>query len=79
MQLLESISRIKYDSMIILYGGQGVGKSTAVSKLGGHWYNQSIKTFKGDEVYKKLQVLGYVKLKNCRHFKSLLLKILRVL
>ncbi len=46
---------IKYDSMIILYGGQGVGKSTAVSKLGGHWYNQSIKTFKGDEVYKKLQ------------------------
>ncbi|CUY00383.1 virulence-associated E family protein [Staphylococcus epidermidis] len=46
---------IKYDSMIILYGGQGDGKSTTVSKLGGHWYNQSLKTFKGDESYKKIQ------------------------
>ena len=37
---------IKYDSMIILYGGQGDGKSTTVSKLGGHWYNQSLKHLK---------------------------------
>lgn len=46
---------IKFDSMVILYGKQGGGKSTLASRLGGHWYNQSINTFKGDEAYKKLQ------------------------
>lgn len=46
---------IKYDTMVILYGGQGGGKSTLASKMGGDWYNQSINTFKGDEAYKKLQ------------------------
>ncbi|MFI8613125.1 VapE domain-containing protein [Staphylococcus capitis] len=46
---------IKFDSMTILYGKQGGGKSTLASKLGGQWYNQSINTFKGDEAYKKLQ------------------------
>lgn len=46
---------IKFDTMVILYGKQGGGKSTVASKMGGKWYNQSIKTFKGDEAYKKLQ------------------------
>ena len=48
---------IKYDSMIILYGGQGDGKSTTVSKLGGHWYNQSLKTFKGMSPIKNTRFL----------------------
>lgn len=46
---------IKYDTMVILYGKQGGGKSTLSSRMGGNWYNQSIKTFTGDEAYKKLQ------------------------
>ncbi|MCY1607083.1 virulence-associated E family protein [Staphylococcus pettenkoferi] len=46
---------IKYDTMVILYGKQGGGKSTLASRMGGQWYNQSINTFKGDEAYKKLQ------------------------
>ncbi|MEB7459325.1 phage NrS-1 polymerase family protein [Staphylococcus borealis] len=46
---------IKYDVMVVLYGKQGGGKSTLASRMGGHWYNQSIKDFKGDEAYKKLQ------------------------
>lgn len=46
---------IKFDTMVILYGDQGGGKSTLVSKMGGDWYNSSINTFKGDEAYKKLQ------------------------
>ncbi|HCT0367076.1 TPA: virulence-associated protein E [Staphylococcus pseudintermedius] len=58
--LMGSVARvykpgIKFDIMVILYGGQGAGKSTTISKLGGKWYNQSIKSFKGDEAYKKLQ------------------------
>lgn len=46
---------IKFDTMPIIYGAQGGGKSTFASKMGGNWYNQSINTFKGDEAYKKLQ------------------------
>ncbi|RIO10113.1 virulence-associated protein E [Mammaliicoccus sciuri] len=46
---------IKFDTMTVLYGGQGIGKSTLVSKLGGDWYNESIKSFSGDEAYKKIQ------------------------
>lgn len=46
---------IKFDTMPIVYGEQGGGKSTVASKMGGDWYNQSINTFKGDEAYKKLQ------------------------
>lgn len=70
---------IKYDTMVILYGKQGGGKSTLASRMGGQWYNQSINTFKGDEAYKSYKVHGFVKLKNYQPFKNLLLKILRVL
>ena len=46
---------IKFDSMVVAYGEQGDGKSTLASKMGGNWYNQSIKSFAGDEALKKLQ------------------------
>ncbi|EZX20752.1 hypothetical protein V070_01816 [Staphylococcus aureus C0673] len=46
---------IKFDNMVVLYGKQGEGKSTVASKLGGDWYNQSIKSFAGDEALKKVQ------------------------
>lgn len=46
---------IKFDNMVVLYGKQGEGKSTLASKLGGDWYNQSIKSFAGDEALKKVQ------------------------
>lgn len=46
---------IKFDTMVILYGTQGGGKSTVASKMGGNWYNQSLKSFKGDEALKKVQ------------------------
>ncbi len=46
---------IKFDSMVVAYGEQGDGKSTLASKMGGNWYNQSIKSFAGDEALKKIQ------------------------
>ncbi|PNZ07327.1 virulence-associated protein E [Staphylococcus equorum subsp. linens] len=46
---------IKFDTMAVLYGSQGGGKSTVASKMGGEWYNQSVKSFVGDEAFKKLQ------------------------
>ena len=33
---------IKFDTMLVLNGPQGVGKSTLISKLGGEWFNDSL-------------------------------------
>lgn len=46
---------IKFDTMPVLYGEQGSGKSTFAAKMGGQWYNSSLNSFSGDEAFKKLQ------------------------
>lgn len=33
---------IKFDSMIVLNGDQGIGKSTLIARLGGEWYSDSL-------------------------------------
>lgn len=33
----------KFDPMLVLNGGQGIGKSTLISKLGGAWYSESLR------------------------------------
>jgi len=33
---------IKFDTMLVLNGPQGVGKSTLIAKLGGEWFNDSL-------------------------------------
>ncbi len=33
---------VKFDSMLVLNGPQGVGKSTLIAKLGGEWFNDSL-------------------------------------
>lgn len=33
---------VKFDTMIVLNGDQGIGKSTLISKLGGEWYSDSL-------------------------------------
>jgi Predicted P-loop ATPase and inactivated derivatives len=52
--LVAGVSRImqpgtKYDYMTVLTGGQGVGKTTFIKKIGSHWYNESIQTFEGKD------------------------------
>lgn len=46
---------VKYDTMPILAGPQGIGKSTLLRCLGGGWFNDSLTTFAGKEASEMLQ------------------------
>ena len=46
---------IKFDSMTILSGPQGLGKSTLLDKMSRGWFNDSIRTFEGKEASELLQ------------------------
>jgi len=51
--LVAAVARVmrpgcKYDTMLILVGGQGRHKSTILAKLGGEWFSDSLRTF-GDK------------------------------
>ena len=46
---------IKYDTMPILAGPQGIGKSTLLRLLGADWFNDSLTVFTGKEASEMLQ------------------------
>lgn len=46
---------IKYDTMPILVGPQGIGKSTLLRIMGGEWFNDSLDSFEGKEAYELIQ------------------------
>jgi predicted P-loop ATPase len=46
---------VKYDTMPILAGPQGIGKSTLLRYLGADWFNDSLTTFAGKEASEMLQ------------------------
>ena len=46
---------VKYDNMLILTGGQGIGKSTTLRLLGKDWYSDSLQTFEGKEACEMIQ------------------------
>ena len=45
----------KYDTMLILAGPQGIGKSTLLDKMSRGWFNDSIRSFEGKEASELLQ------------------------
>ncbi|MEH6869350.1 virulence-associated E family protein [Bacillus safensis] len=45
----------KYDTMPVLTGAQGLGKTTFVQKLGKSWFSNSLETFEGKEAAELLQ------------------------
>lgn len=45
----------KFDTMLVLTGPQGLGKSTLLGKMGKEWYSDSFSTVQGKEAYEQLQ------------------------
>lgn len=58
--LVAAVSRIttpgiKFDTMTVINGPQGIGKSTLLAKLGGPWFSDSLQTFEGKDAAEMLQ------------------------
>lgn len=58
--LLAAVARIynpgaKFDSMLVLVGGQGIGKSYFIRQLGDPWSSDSVIDIKGRESFEQLQ------------------------
>ncbi|MBQ8133372.1 MAG: virulence-associated protein E [Lachnospiraceae bacterium] len=52
----------KYDTMLILSGPQGIGKSTLLAKMSRGWFNDGIRTFEGKEASELLQGVWLVEI-----------------
>lgn len=52
----------KHDTVLVLVGDQGIGKSYILSKLGMDWYNESFQSCKGDEAFIKISSSWIVEL-----------------
>lgn len=52
----------KYDTMLILSGPQGIGKSTLLDKMSKGWFNDGIRTFEGKEASELLQGIWLVEI-----------------
>lgn len=58
--LVAAVARVmepgcKYDSMVVLEGSQGLGKSYLLKKLGGKWFSDSLSSMQGKEAYEQLR------------------------
>ena len=45
----------KYDTMLVLVGGQGRHKSTILAKMGGEWFSDSLRTFGDKDAMETIQ------------------------
>ena len=59
----------KYDTMVILAGPQGLGKSTLLDKMSRGWFNDSIRTFEGKEASELLQGVWIVEISELDAFR----------
>jgi putative DNA primase/helicase len=53
---------IKYDTMPVLTGAQGLGKTTLIQKMGKGWFTNSIESFEGKEAAELLQGVWLVEI-----------------
>lgn len=60
----------KYDTMLILAGSQGLGKSTFLDRMSKGWFNDVIRTFEGKEASELLQGVWLVEIQELDAFKK---------
>jgi predicted P-loop ATPase len=60
----------KYDTMVILAGPQGIGKSTLLDKMSRGWFNDGIRTFEGKEASELLQGVWLVEISELDAFRQ---------
>lgn len=56
--------------MTILYGPQGIGKSTLLDRMSRGWFNDTIRTFDGKEAAELLQGVWLVEIAELEAFKK---------
>lgn len=49
------IPGIKYDSIVVLVGPQGIGKSHIIRRISKNWFSDTLTTVQGKEAYEQLQ------------------------
>jgi predicted P-loop ATPase len=52
----------KFDTMTVLVGPQGMGKSYLLSKLGGEWFSDTLTSIQGKEAYEALEGVWIVEM-----------------
>ena len=60
----------KYDTMLILAGKQGLGKSTLLDKMSCGWFNDGIRTFEGKEASELLQGVWLIEIQELDAFRK---------
>ena len=60
----------KYDTMVILCGPQGIGKSTLLQKMSRGWFNDSIRSFEGKEAAELLPGVWLVEIAELDAFRN---------
>ncbi len=60
----------KYDTMLILAGPQGLGKSTLLDRMSRGWFNDGIRTFEGKEASELLQGVWLIEIQELDAFRK---------
>lgn len=61
---------IKYDYMLMLIGGQGIGKSKLLRKLAKHWFSDSITSVQGKDACEALRGFWLIEMAELNAFKK---------
>lgn len=61
---------VKYDTMPVLTGAQGLGKTTLIQKLGKDWFTNSVESFEGKDAAELLQGVWVVEIGEMSAYKK---------
>jgi predicted P-loop ATPase len=68
---------IKYDTMPVLTGAQGLGKTTLIQKMGKSWFTNSIESFEGKDAAELLQDVWIVEVGEMSAYKKSDLEVIK--